>query len=260
MASFGPAPLFTNHVDLHQASTHKVKNPTTVSAYPIATGSSVFGIKYDEGVLMGADTLVSYGKMARYPNVQRLYKVNESTVITCTGDFADFQEITSMLERMQIEEERTQNEVTMQPRSLHIYLTRYLYKKRTDFDPKWTNIVVGGMQDGVPYLGYINMIGLAYTEDAVTTGLGGSIALPLMRKLKDQHPDRALTFNEACGVMEESLKLGFALDCVAYPKFQIATITKEGVKIGEPQTVALDWKYVRDFQLSNFFGIVIVRI
>nr|ACO15738.1 Proteasome subunit beta type-4 precursor [Caligus clemensi] len=253
MASFGPAPLFTNHVDLGSILSGKLateKSPTAVSAYPIATGSSVFGIKYDGGVLLGADTLVSYGKMARYPNVPRLFQVNDTTVITCSGDYADFQHITSLVERMQIEEERTQNEVVMQPRSLHRYLTRYLYNLRSKFDPKWTNIVVAGLQDGEPFLGYISMIGLAFTEDAVTTGLGGAIALPLMRKMLDQNKGKRLTFEEATKIMEESLKLGFALDCVAYPKYQIANINKDGVQMGKPETVSLNWKYVKNFDAT----------
>nr|ACO11200.1 Proteasome subunit beta type-4 precursor [Caligus rogercresseyi] len=257
MASFGPAPLFTNHVNLGASlggnplvSAPQDRAPTSVSAYPIATGSSVFGIKYEGGVLLGADTLVSYGKMARYPGTPRLYKVNETTVITCSGDFADFQCITALVERMQIEEERTNNEVVMQPRSLHRYLTRYLYNLRSKFDPKWTNIVVGGLQDGEPYLGYVSMIGLAFTEEAVTTGLGGAVALPLIRKHLDQNSGRMLTFQEATKIMEESIKLGFALDCVAYPKYQIANITKEGVHIGEPETVKLNWKYVKNFNAT----------
>ncbi len=33
---------------------------------PIVTGSSVVGIKYRDGVMLAADTLASYGSLARY--------------------------------------------------------------------------------------------------------------------------------------------------------------------------------------------------
>ncbi len=33
---------------------------------PMVTGSSVVGIKYRDGVMLAADTLASYGNMARY--------------------------------------------------------------------------------------------------------------------------------------------------------------------------------------------------
>ncbi len=33
---------------------------------PIVTGSSVVGIKYRDGVMLAADTLGSYGNLARY--------------------------------------------------------------------------------------------------------------------------------------------------------------------------------------------------
>ena len=72
------------------------KGATTRSAYPITTGTSVFGIKFNGGVVLAADTLGSYGSLARYTDVQRVIKINESTVVACSGDIADF-EVSSKL-------------------------------------------------------------------------------------------------------------------------------------------------------------------
>merc|ERR1712032_395206 len=48
--------------------------PRTVTQSPVTTGSSVLAMKYEGGVLMAADTLGSYGSMARFPDLNRIMK------------------------------------------------------------------------------------------------------------------------------------------------------------------------------------------
>merc|ERR1711991_784845 len=48
---------------------------------PIVTGSSVIGIKYADGVVLAADTLTSYGSLARFRDMERLAKVGDQTVV-----------------------------------------------------------------------------------------------------------------------------------------------------------------------------------
>ena len=43
-------------------------------------------------------------------------------------------------------------------------------------------IVVAGMQDGEPYLGFVNLQGTAFTDDIMATGMGVDLCLPVMRK------------------------------------------------------------------------------
>ena len=61
------------------------------------TGTSVLGIKFEGGVMIAADTLGSYGSMARYPNVSRLMRVNEMTILGAGGDYADYQFLQNMI-------------------------------------------------------------------------------------------------------------------------------------------------------------------
>ena len=44
----------------------------------------------------------------------------------------------------------------------------------------WNTIVVGGVQDGKPFLGGVDMIGTAWTEDVIATGIGKAFAIPAM--------------------------------------------------------------------------------
>jgi 20S proteasome subunit beta 7 len=47
--------------------------------------------QYKGGVMIAADTLASYGSLARFKDVQRLKAVGEHTVIGAGGEFSDFQ-------------------------------------------------------------------------------------------------------------------------------------------------------------------------
>jgi len=65
----------------------------------MVTGTSVLGVKFDGGVIIAADTLGSYGSLARYRTVSRLLRVNDTTVLGSGGDYADFQFIKSIIEQ-----------------------------------------------------------------------------------------------------------------------------------------------------------------
>lgn len=66
----------------------------------ITVGTSVIGIKYDRGVIIAADNLVSYGSLARYQNMQRVFKINDKVIIGVGGDFADFQFIKRHIDQL----------------------------------------------------------------------------------------------------------------------------------------------------------------
>ena len=120
-------------------------------------------MKYDGGVVIAADTLGSYGSLARFTEIERVIKVNETTMVGAGGDFADFQFLSDIIKQKQIDEECADDGFNMKPKALHCWLTRVLYNRRSKFDPLWNVILVAGMQDGEPYLGFVNLQGTAFT-------------------------------------------------------------------------------------------------
>ena len=48
-------------------------DPTKHTQQPITTGTSVIAIKYRDGVMMIADSMVSYGSLQRYKKVKRIH-------------------------------------------------------------------------------------------------------------------------------------------------------------------------------------------
>lgn len=164
--------------------------------YPIATGSSVVGIKYDEGVLIAADTLVSYGSLASFRNVDRVFTINDSCILGAGADYADFQCIKHYIDEKITEDFCYDDKIEMKPKSLYNWLTRCMYNRRCRMNPWWIDLVVGGVQDGVPFLGHVDVRGRAYEDKAVATGFGKHLAVPLLREYTEK-PDAVLDYDGA---------------------------------------------------------------
>merc|ERR1712141_957480 len=63
---------------------------------------------------------VAPNTLSQYPNLQRVNKINETTVLASSGDIADFQYLHNIIESKQNEEDICgKGGVTMRPEALH---------------------------------------------------------------------------------------------------------------------------------------------
>lgn len=222
-------------------------NPTNHSQYPITTGTSVFGLKFKDGVMIAADTSGNYGSLSRYPNTQRVHKVNDTTVIASSGDLADFQYLHSLIKSKQTDEDIRGGGVTMRPEALHCWLTRVLYNRRSKFDPLWNSVIVGGMQEGKPFLGCVDYIGTAFTENAIATGIGAAMAIPIINHELERLGGSTdnLTKEQAREILLKCIRVCYLRDCRATNKYHLATITNEGSEVEEPALIDSNWEVAR---------------
>lgn len=220
---------------LHINSDHKTRtlNPTT-------SGTSVLGVKFDGGVAIAADMLGSYGSLARYPGVSRLVKVNETTVLGASGDFADLQSLSEELKFMMIENDIQNDGHQYSPQSIFAFLRMLLYHRRNKFDPLWNTLVVAGYNADKPFLGYVDKIGSAYEDDSITTGYGSYMARPLIRKALETDPNMSKV--DAVKLLIDCMKILYYRDGRAINKFEIALITKDGVNIETEMTSETNWE------------------
>lgn len=215
--------------------------PNTRSQCPITTGTSVLGIQFDGGVMLAADKLGSYGSLARYKDIPRLLQVNEHVILGCTGDYADFQFLRDIIDQKMIDEECLDDGIVTRAPSLHCWLTRVLYNRRSRFDPLWTTFVVGGLDDeGKPFLGYVDKLGTAYTAPQIATGFGAHLATPLLREEMDGKP--LLSEAAARALLVKCMTVCYYRDCRAYAKYQIATLKAGSISIEDDLEVKPDWE------------------
>lgn len=64
----------------------------------MVTGTSVLGVTFEGGVMLAADTLGSYGSLARFRSISRVRKVTDSCIVAASGDYADFQYMERLFE------------------------------------------------------------------------------------------------------------------------------------------------------------------
>ena len=208
---------------------------------PTVTGTSVLGLTFEGGAIIAADTLGSYGSMARFRNLSRIMKVNDWTVMSAAGDYADFQYLKEELRQMVIDEEILNDGFTMPPSAVHSWITRVLYHRRSRFNPLWNTVTVAGYEDGKGFLASVDKIGIAFEAPSVASGFGAYIAQPLMRKALEDH-NNMLTLEQAKQVINDCLRVLYYRDARSYNRHEIAIITKDGVTKEKPAVSDTNWE------------------
>lgn len=206
---------------------------------PYVTGTSVMGIKYRDGVMVACDTLAAYGSTKRYKSTQRVHRVNDNVVLGASGEISDFQFIMTLLDELTTDDFRDDDGIQLGPKEVYAYLCRVMYNRRNKFDPLWNSLVVGGLQDGQPFLGMVGMIGTHYTDSHVTTGFASQLARPLFRERQSDD----MSEEDALKLMYDALRVCYYRDKVSMNKFQVAKVTKAGVSISEPFALDMRWDY-----------------
>ncbi|KAI8804843.1 nucleophile aminohydrolase [Cladochytrium replicatum] len=247
---FDSSDWFPGHTAADAVNRKKIaaaSGPTTRTQQPIVTGTSVLGIKYKDGVMLAADNLASYGSLARFRDVERLLKVGDFTVVGASGDISDFQAIKHMLDTVLVREFYTDDGHKLGPNHVHQYLSRVMYARRSNVNPLWNSLVVGGFRDGKKFLGYVDLQGTTYEASTIATGFGGYLAQPILRKAVEGRED-TLTEEEAVKLIDDAMRVLYYRDARSINKFQRATITKDGIKITEPYSLETNWSFAESIR------------
>jgi len=209
---------------------------------PIVTGTSVLAIKYKDGIMMSADNLASYGSLARFKDIQRLHPVGNNTIIGASGDMSDFQYIQLLLNELMIDEFTSQDGHTLGPAEIHEYLAQVLYGRRSQMNPLWNSLLVGGVRDGKRFLAYVDLLGTTYSASTIATGYGAYIAQPLLREAVEGRED-TLTEEQATAILDNCMRVLYYRDARSLDKYQIATVTEAGVNISESKHIKASWSF-----------------
>ncbi|XP_022913714.1 proteasome subunit beta type-4 [Onthophagus taurus] len=232
----GPAPGAIHHFPGNAAGNGDY---FTRSKAPVTTATSIISMVFDKGVIIAGDLLGSYGSLARYRNCPRVMKVNKNIILGAGGDYGDFQYVKDFIDQKIIDEQCLDDGFTLKPNSLYCWLTRILYNRRSKFDPFWNNFVVGGLQDGQPFLGTVDKLGTSYQDKTICTGYGAYMALPILRAALEKNPNP--TEQDARQLIHKCMEVLFYRDARSFPKYQLAIITPDGVNVDGPIEVQQNW-------------------
>lgn len=213
----------------------------------ITTGASVLGLAFDGGVIIAADTLVSYGSMARFKNCERVMVVNDFTAVAATGDYADYQYLSKVIHQKQLDETQWNDGLSLYPAALHSWITRVSYNKRSKFQPLWCSWVIGGLQPDEnsgklePFLGFVDKLGTSFKSNVVSTGFGQYMATPLFRELTE-HIDRLPSEQEARDLVAKCMSVLYYRDARSLPRYQVVVIKSDGAHMEGPIEFKGEWQ------------------
>ena len=159
MSSFHLGVAGTSQRNSAESSATMNDGPHTRTQQPIVTGTTVIGIKYKGGVLLAADTLASYGSMARYKDMRRLTIHGKHTILGASGEMSDFQSIKKTLAGMDLEDINQDDGYTRSPAEVFNYLRAVMYQRRNKGNPLWNQLLIAGYKNDSPFLGYVDLIG-----------------------------------------------------------------------------------------------------
>jgi len=217
--------------------------PRTQTTQPIVTGASVLAVKYNDGVMLMADTLGSYGGLAMFKSIERIKSINSQTIIGASGEYSDFQYIQRILTKLTTDDFAAADGAQLTASEIHSYLSRVMYNRRSKVDPLWNSVITAGFdpKKNESFLGIVDLYGSNYTGDLFATGFGQHLAIPLLRKKQKND----MSAEEAKRLLTECMEVLLYRDCRTLNRFHIATITKDGPKISDPFSIKTYWEHKR---------------
>lgn len=150
--------------------------------------------------------------------------------------------LTSVSVRQNYESSTSNNEeeslkTQLSAKNLYTYLSKVMYKRRSDFNPLWNQLLVAGLDDeGAPFLASVDLLGTTFSSPSLATGFGAHLAQPILRRYApDEEAVKSLDKEQAVNVVKECMKVLFYRDARSLDEYSIATIGKEGVTIKEKE-------------------------
>jgi 20S proteasome subunit beta 7 len=206
----------------------------------VNAGSSVMGIRYNGGVMLAADTAISYGSMKNVKDARRIEKLNDECIYGCSGEMADFQELSKMLALKCEQDEIAQDGATfLTPRDYYNFIARHNYQRRLKMDPLWCSTIMAGVSksDGEVFLGMTDLYGTRVEHNYVLTGMSSYFCSVLMANAwRDD-----LTEADARKIIEDCMRVLFYRDKQGSDNIQISTVTTQGVTMHEPIRITSEW-------------------
>ncbi|KAJ2006318.1 Proteasome subunit beta type-7 [Coemansia thaxteri] len=227
---------------IHRPAASAKHGPVTRTTQPIVTGTSVVAFKYKDGIMMAADCLASYGSLARFRNEKRLMAVGETTLLGVSGDMSDFQHLQHTLEGLLTQEYDMDDGQKLGTKSVYKCISNIMYNRRSKTDPLWNSYVIGGIDNGQKFLGFVDLYGTTYQSTTISTGFGGHLAQPILRRRVEGREDE-ITEEEAVQILEECMRVLFYRDARSLNKLRRAKVTAQGVEVSEPYALETNWDF-----------------
>jgi 20S proteasome subunit beta 7 len=220
---------------------------------PIYIGSSVIGIRYNEGLVIACDTRLNYGSLSKFYNVNRVLQINANTFLGSAGEYSDYQEVTRILRETALDD-TLGGRSFLGPKEITNFLSAMHYQKRNKMNPYWNSTVIGGINwDGTPVLHSIDQFGTLLTGDWMLVGMAQYFCNSVIDPL---YPDdyRQLTRENAVEMIEKCFKVLFYRDTRAGNNIKYGFMERRGDDVVYEEyerVLQTEWNYKHFLTQAN---------
>lgn len=223
--------------------------PKSHTTQPSHVATSVIGIKYDKGVIIAGDCVLNVG-YKKFNNIEKIVKINKNTMIGCSGEFSDFQELTRILVEKSEEDELYDGVNSFfGPSEISNYLSHICYNKRSKMDPYWNTTIVGGFNNDEPFMNSIDQFGTKYERNWLVSGFASYFAGPIMEQnVPTDH--KLITRERAIELIDHLLRVLFYRDAAAGDRINYGVMEKNNQ--GEPEFTVHHKKLTTNWEHEKF--------
>ena len=182
-----------------------------------------------------------------YNDICRYEKIADNLLISATGEYADFQEVTRKLRNMSKEGDIFDDRVKFGVKDYANYLAKLCYAKRNKMNPYFNNVVVAGYDNDQSFLGSVDLYGNFIVKDYVVAGFAKHFGLALIAN----NWDPTKTFEECQNILRGCFQVIYQRDCHSVDQIQFAHIGPDGVKIHAPEKIESTWAFKEFRERAN---------
>jgi 20S proteasome subunit beta 2 len=204
---------------------------------PIATktGTTIVGLIYKDGVVLGADTRATAGSIVADKNCSKIHYMAPNIYCCGAGTAADTENTTLQI-ASQLELHRLQTERPSRVSTACRLLKQMLFRYQGHISAA---LILGGVDVNGPALYSIFPHGSVHGLPYVTMGSG---SLAAMGVFEDGYKED-LTREEGCKLVRDAIAAGIFNDLGSGSNVDVCVITKEGVE------------YIRPYEVANEKGV-----
>ncbi len=186
-------------------------------------GATTIGLVFSDGVILASEKRVTYGSMIMSKTVKKVFRIADQVGAACAGLVSDMQilarEVEAQAKLFTFEVKRP-----MPVKAAAKVMSNVLFNMR--MIPLITQTIVGGMDDDVPALYVLDVIGSLLPDTYAAVGSGAQIATGV---LEDGYKDN-MSQQDAKVLVLKAIKSAIRRDAMSGDGVDLLIITKEGIK------------------------------
>ena len=186
-------------------------------------GATTIGLVFSDGVILASEKRVTYGSMIMSKTGKKVFRIADQVGAACAGLVSDMQilsrEVEAQAKLFAFEAKRP-----MPVKAAAKVMSNVLFNRR--MLPLITQTIVGGMDDDVPALYVLDVLGSLLPDTYAAVGSGAQIATGV---LEDGYKDN-MSQQDARALVLRAIKSAIRRDAMSGDGVDFFIITKEGIK------------------------------